>query len=362
MKLNKSYLFAGFAVLAITAWFWINSNNENTSSQNATQTTAETRTETPTVIVESRRASLHQNQLALYGRTEANRYVEVKAKTAGIVSHTPRTEGQKVNKGDILCKQNIDARQALVDQAKANLKSVEFDQKSTQILVDKGYRSEIQLTNIAARIDAAIAGVKQAEIELDNVNMYAPFSGIFDSQIAEVGDFLSPGQACGSILEMHPLIVTTELTEKQVGEVKRGQTANIKLITGQTVSGKIRFIESSADAATRTFRTEIAVSNKDYALKGGVTADIVIPTGVILAQNVPSKILTLNNQGTVGIRYIDDYDTVQFAATQTIDEDETGIWVTGLPETTRIIVQGQDYVSVGTKVDARLNNFNTASR
>jgi len=108
MKLNKSYLFAGFAVLAITAWFWINSNNENTSSQNATQTTAETRTETPTVIVESRRASLHQNQLALYGRTEANRYVEVKAKTAGIVSHTPRTEGQKVNKGDILCKQNID--------------------------------------------------------------------------------------------------------------------------------------------------------------------------------------------------------------------------------------------------------------
>jgi len=163
-------------------------------------------------------------------------------------------------------------------------------------------------------------------------------------------------------LEMHPLIVTTELTEKQVGEVKRGQTANIKLITGQTVSGKIRFIESSADAATRTFRTEIAVSNKDYALKGGVTADIVIPTGVILAQNVPSKILTLNNQGTVGIRYIDDYDTVQFAATQTIDEDKTGIWVTGLPETTRIIVQGQDYVSVGTKVDARLNNFNTASR
>ena len=160
---------------------------------------------------------------------------------------------------------------------------------------------------------------------------------------------------------MNPLIVSVELTETQVGEMKIGQEAQINLVTGENVSGKIRFIEANANAATRTFRTEIEVPNADYKLKGGVTATVGIKAGTVKAQHVPSKILTLDSDGSLGVRYVDYANRVGFAVVKQIDEDSDGIWVTGLPDSTRIIVQGQDYVSVGTEVDPKTASFDRAT-
>ena len=360
MKINKSYLFAAGAFLAIALWFWYNSGREDNSPPPA-KPAIEQSTTIPTVVVEAREAEDHQNAFNLYGRTEANREVELKAKTAGLVVSTPVTEGRRIKTGTTICRQDVDARQANLDQALATLEARKLDYQSSKTLVDKGYRSSVQLKSLQAAVDGAQASVKQAEIELDNVNMRAPFSGVFDSQMAEVGDYLLPGQACGRLIEMNPLIVSIELTETQVGEIKIGQTAEVKLATGENVTGKIRFVEANANSATRTFRTEIQVPNTNYALKGGVTANVKIKSGTVKAQHVPSKILTLDSDGTLGVRYVNYDNRVGFAVVKQIDEDNDGIWVTGLPDSTRIIVQGQDYVSVGTEVDPQNASFDRAT-
>ena len=88
MKINKSYLFAASAFLAIALWFWYNSGRKDDSPPPA-KPAAEQSTTLPTVIVEAREAENHQNSFNLYGRTEANREVELKAKTAGLVTSTP---------------------------------------------------------------------------------------------------------------------------------------------------------------------------------------------------------------------------------------------------------------------------------
>ena len=356
MKINKSYVFAAGAFLAIALWFWYNSGREDKTPV-STPAASEQPVDLPTVVVEPREAEEHQNSFNLFGRTEANRTVDVKAETAGLVVSTPVVEGRRVKRGTTLCRQDIDARQANVSQARATLEARQFDMQSTQTLVEKGYRSAVQLKSLKAAVDGAEAALKGAEIELDNVNMRAPFSGIFDNRMAEVGDYLLPGQACGRLIEMNPLIVAIDLTEKQVGEVKVGQAAEIDLVTGQSVTGKVRFIEANANAATRTFRTEIQVPNADYALKGGVTATVRIKAGVVKAQHVPSKILTLDTDGTLGVRYVNYDNRVGFAVVNQIDEDKDGIWVTGLPDSTRIIVQGQDYVSVGSEVKTEAASY-----
>ncbi len=359
MKLSKSYIFAVAAIVVIVLWFWSNSKD---AANTAPAPKKVVEAVMPAVVIEPRTAEDHLGQIQLYGRTEANRVVEVKAETAGLVKSTPVKEGSFVRRGALLCRQDVDARRANLDQARANLEAREFDQQSTQTLVDKGYKSAIQLKSLQAAVDGARAAVKQAEIELDNVNMRAPFAGIFDSQMAEIGDYLGPGQACGKLIEMDPLIVVAQLSETQIGTIKLGDDADIILATGETLTGTIRFIESRANPSTRTFRAEIAVPNKALKLKGGVTATIRLGAGSVKAQHVPSKILSLNNAGTVGIRYLDYDDIVRFAVTKTIDEDMDGVWVTGLPDSTRIIVQGQDYVSEGTKVDPRRASSGTISQ
>ena len=350
MKINSSLIFAALAIIGIFFWFLFNSQ-DNDIAPNAPISAASKQAPLPTVVVQTITASLHEKYFTLYGRTEASREVSVKALTSGRVVSTPTPKGRKVAKGTLLCRQDVDARQANLAQAKAALKASEVDYNSAKVLVEKGFQSSVLLESQKAAIDGAQASVTQAEIELNNINIRAPFAGILDTQFAEVGDYLSPGQPCANIVQLSPLHVIINLTEAQLGKVKIGQSAQIKLATGQSVTGTIKFIDAKAQEATRTFRAELTVSNSDYAIRAGLTATARISAGEWEAQRIPSKILTLNEAGTLGVRYVDYDNRVVFAPVETIDEDPNGIWVTGLPERVSIIIEGQDFVANGAQVN-----------
>ncbi|CAM3675950.1 efflux RND transporter periplasmic adaptor subunit [Litorimonas haliclonae] len=362
MKLNKSFLIAGALLAFIIIWFIVNNLNEEPPAIGKTQAEiqSEAQTKIPAVQVKSIQAQEHENVLELYGQTESAREVTVKAQTSGLVVSVPAAEGRIVNKGALVCRQDVDARAAMVDQARANLKSIENDLRGARVLAEKGFQSETRVIGFEAQMDGARASLKQAEIELDNVNIRAPFQGVWEEQLAQVGDYLSPGQPCGLIVDLSPLKVIAQLTEKQVGLVSPGETAIIELATGETVEGKIDFIEAKSDTATRTFRAEILVPNEEYKLKAGVTATVRITAGKTTAQRIPSNILTLNDAGEVGVRYLDRSDVVRFAQVKVIDETPDGSWVTGLPDETRIIIEGQDYVAVGQTVEPNAN-YNQAA-
>jgi multidrug efflux system membrane fusion protein len=354
MKLNTSYLLAGAAILFVAAWFVIGSAGSDRDiyadvklREQATEATL------PTVVVRSVVSEMHDIRLTSYGRTLPNRRVDVKAKTPGSLVATPVREGARVERGDVICRQDIDARQAIVDQAKAQLAKADADLTATTALVDRGYRAPTALNGDRAAVDGARASLKQAEIELGNVVLRAPFSGIYEARMAEVGDYLSPGLPCAAIVELDPLKLEAELTETQVGQVDMGQTVNIRLATGETVSGTVSFIESVANPATRTFQMEMSIPNPDYTLKAGVSATLDLKIGEAMASLVPSGVMALDENGATGIRYVDAGNIVRFAAIEQVDETQGGIWVMGLPPRSRIIIEGQDYVLVGSEVDPR---------
>jgi len=351
MRINPSYIIAGLAILLIGGWFVINTkgadNDIYDTSQSETQEIA-----LPSVVVRPVVAELHPIRLTTYGRTVANREVEVKARTAASVVSTPIAEGTYVARGTVICRQDVDARQAVVDQAKAAVTKAEIDLNATRTLVEKGFRSSTQIPTEEAALNSARAQLSQAEIELGNIIMRAPFSGIFERQIAEVGDYLAPGQPCGLIVELNPLLIEAELTETQIGAITMGQEIEVNLASGETVTAKVSYIEARANPATRTFGMEARVPNPDRKLRVGVSATLSLLLDEADATLVPSGILALNENGTTGVRYLDDDNRVRFAAIQTLDETPAGLWVTGLPTSTRIIVEGQDFVSEGTQVEA----------
>ncbi|MEM9600534.1 MAG: efflux RND transporter periplasmic adaptor subunit [Pseudomonadota bacterium] len=352
MKLKAPYLIAAGIAIAFLAWFAINSAGDDQNIYADVEArNQEAPPRLPTVVVRNVTAEVHPIRLIAYGRTEANRMVDVKAKTAASLIATPVAEGSRVTRGQIICRQDTDARQALVDQAQARLDQAEADFAATTTLVEKGFRSATAIKADKAAVDGARASLKQAQIELSNIVLRAPFDGIYEMRMAEVGDYLAPGQPCARIVELDPLKLDVELTETQVGSITMGQRVDIRLATGQTGTGKVAFVESVANPATRTFGMEVSVPNDDGALKAGVSATIGMTIGETTASLVPSGILALNDDGVTGVRYLDRSDRVQFAAITQVDETREGIWVTGLPTSTRIIVEGQDYVSVGTEVE-----------
>lgn len=350
MSIKPSYLIAIAISIVIVLWFAFGGRSEKPAPQNEPEQIQD-QADIPKVAVSHLFAQMHENFLVLHGQSEAIREVSLKAETSGLVIKTPVKEGRYVKRGTLVCQQEIDARAAQLEQAKANLRARELEYQAAQKLVDKGFRSPTQAAAALAAYDSAKAVVKSAEIELGNVNIRAPFSGIFERQIAQIGDYLSPGQPCGLLVDLDPLIVAGDVTEKQVGLVKVGQGVSVTMATGETLDGKVRLVETKANPATRTFRMEIEIPNPARKLKAGVTANIKLSAGKAMAHFIPAKIQTLDDEGRVGVRYVDDANTVHFSPITTIDEDEDGVWVTGLPDEVDIIVSGQDYVGEGTVVE-----------
>jgi multidrug efflux system membrane fusion protein len=81
-----------------------------------------------------------------------------------------------------------------------------------------------------------------------------------------------------------------------------------------------------------------------------VTAEMRIPGGEVLAYRVAPSLLTLDANGTLGIKTVNAQDQVEFHEIGIAHSEANGVWVTGLPEATEIIVIGQGYVSAGQTV------------
>jgi multidrug efflux system membrane fusion protein len=141
------------------------------------------------------------------------------------------------------------------------------------------------------------------------------------------------------------------IAEQEARFVKINDTGEGVLATGQRVAGRIRYVAPVADQSTRTFNVELEVQNPDGSLPAGVTAQMQLPGGMSMAQKISPALLTLDEDGNIGVKIVDEYDTVEFFEIELARSDPDGVWVSGLPETARVIVVGQGYVAAGQRVE-----------
>jgi multidrug efflux system membrane fusion protein len=355
MRWKPSYLFAAGIVAVIVVYFVIRalfSGGDKEAQAKTTEKAAATAARQADPLVQ---AVLAPEQIKPYaiimrGRTEAARVVIVRAETAGVVASVPAREGSFVRKGQVLCRLAVDARQAALDQARANQKSRELQRQASANLAEKGYRSQTQVLQDQANLDAASAAVRQAEVALAQVNVRAPFTGIFDHRDAEIGTYLAPGQPCGTMIELDPLLIVGDVAETEIGKIRIGAPATATLVSGQRVSGHVRYVARDADPQTRTYRVEIQARNPASAARSGLSAEVSLSSGAGPAHLVPETALVLDSAGRQGVRYIVEGNRVAFAPVTVMDETPQGIWVSGLRGPIRLITVGQSYVSEGEKV------------
>ena len=353
--ISESYIWAGIIVIIVFLWM-VSGQIGSDSAQSSVETDASGGPEEQIVSVRGAQLNArdHIQTILIRGRTEASRLVIVRAETVGRVISVPAEKGSLVKAGDVMCELSIDAREAQLAQARAAMRQRELEFQAAKQLRSKGHRSETQEAAAEAAFNAAEAAVKEIEVELDHTKIRAPFDGLLDQRPVEVGDFMQKGDACGTLIDQQPFLVTGQLSEAEVALVELGTKAEAVLVSGERHSGVISFIASSADPNTRTFRVELEVANENLTLRDGITAQIQIPTVAVRAHQVLPSSLVLNDAGQLGIRTAGTDDRVEFHTVSILADDPTGVWVTGLPETVTVIVVGQEYVSEGQKIKLTL--------
>jgi multidrug efflux system membrane fusion protein len=183
-------------------------------------------------------------------------------------------------------------------------------------------------------------------VELNRTEVKSPFSGYIES-IVKPGNFIERGQVCATIIQLDPIIFVAEVPEISIAKVKVGQNVDINLITGQKVSGILSFVSKSASSATKTFRVEVEIQNKDGLIRDGLTADLIIKTDKVKAHKISPSILILDDDGKLGVRITNTENIVEFYEIEIVQDSPEGLRATGIPEGSNIIIQGQGFVEEG---------------
>jgi multidrug efflux system membrane fusion protein len=296
----------------------------------------------------------HSRKLLLSGRTEADRRVTVTARTGGVLTELKVKRGAVVKEGDVIAVLSDDARAAQVAQAEALVTQRRAELDAKRKLIATGAMPRLDLVNLEAMLKTAEAGLAAAQAELERGVVRAPWSGVVNDVPVEVGQaaFSFAGREIATIVGLDPMLAVVEVAERKLAGIKVGDTAAVKLVTGEVATGKVRFVAKTASQTTRTYRVEIALPNADGAIPDGITAEVSVPLAPVSATRVPRSALTIASNGDIGVRSVGADGVVAFIAVGIVQDEQTIMWVSGIADGTRVIVQGQDFVREGQKVEA----------
>ncbi len=349
--MNKSIITA--LILAVLAVGWILSGQFGANDANG-EDTAGTETQAAAAPMKVRVADLKAiarvDTVDVTGRTEASRKVQLRSETEGQVIELYVRRGEEIAAGTPIAKLRLDERPAKLAEARATLKQREIEYKAASQLNERGFRSETEKAAALARLDAARAVVEQIQIDIARTTFEAPFDGIIGAEHVELGDYVRVGDVAATVVDLDPILVVGQVSERQVGKVTVGMPGTIRLIDGSERDGIVRYVSAVADPATRTYRIELEVANDDRTIRDGLTAEIEVPVNSGMAHFVTPSTLTLNDEGIVGVKTVNAEDVVVFNPVDIIADEPDGVWLGGLPENIRLITVGQEFVIDGEKV------------
>ena len=295
----------------------------------------------------------HSRKLVLSGRTEADRKVMVTSRASGVITELKVRRGSVVKAGDVIAVLSDEAREAQVEQARALATQRKTEIEAKRKLIESGALPKLDLVNLESQQKAADAALSAAEAERERGVVRAPFAGVVSDVPVEVGQatFSMTGREIAQIVALDPMLAVVEAPERKLAGIKVGDAADIRLVTGETVTGRIRYAAKSASPTTRTYRIEVQVENATGIIPDGITAEVVIKMAAVPATRVPRSALIFSASGDLGVRVVDAHDNVTFVPVTIMEDGQSFMWVGGVADGARVIVQGQDFVREGLRVE-----------
>lgn len=298
----------------------------------------------------------HARAIRLSGQTEADKRATLATRAAGIIAELPVKQGDHIKQGDLILMLDAEEKAAAVDTAKAVLDQRKAEWEAAQKLTKTGSVAKLQADSAWSNYQTALSQQQAAEAELARNQVKAPFDGVVDRVKVELGSSVMQGAEIATILSLDPILAKGEISERDLRYIKIGDEAEVQLVNGDVVKGKLRYVSRDATAQTRTFPVEIAIPNPDGTIPAGMTAEITIRAKPVDAVMLPRSVVTLGENGDLGIRAVDAASKVVFFPIDLVDDTQKGLLLGGIPADARIIVAGQDLVREGDEVQAQPAN------
>ena len=246
------------------------------------------------------------NWIEFPGRFEAAASVEVRAQVAGALQSVNFTDGQEVEKGDLLF--TIDPRsfeaalraaEAAVKGGQTRLDLAEADQARATELRTTGNVAEATLQarqqaflEAQANLDASKAQVETARINLDYTRITAPISGRIGRKLVTEGNLIAAGSSgtlLTTIVAFDPVDFYFDVDENNFLTYQRSRGGNARADGDRTVflkttdeseftrEGTLDFLDNTIDASTGTIRVRARLPNEEGTITPGQFGRVLLP-------------------------------------------------------------------------------------
>jgi multidrug efflux system membrane fusion protein len=237
------------------------------------------------------------------GTVQATFTVGIHSQIDGKLRDVLFTEGQRVNKGDLLAK--IDPRlfQAALDQATAKkaqdvatLAGLEKDLVRFNTLGAKGFDTQQNIDNQQAKVGttkaliaADDAAIETAQTQLDYTDIRAPSDGRMGVRYVDPGNLVrasDPG-SIATLVQTQPTAVIFTLPAHTLDDVRTAQTrGSVQVVAFNQDNqrmlgvGTLATIDNVIDQATASYRIKATFANEDEKLWPGqfVNARLLVDT------------------------------------------------------------------------------------
>ncbi|WP_026986495.1 efflux RND transporter periplasmic adaptor subunit [Fodinicurvata fenggangensis] len=349
--MNRSYLLAAGIALAAATWIAVGTILQGTEEREPEKEAAaiSQSTEVQRVQVRTQMARPYVEEVRTTGHSEANRTVNLRVEQSGPVEDLPVSKGNLVEEGETILRIAEQDLGASLTEARARAAQRRMEYQASESLKNQGFRAETQFAEARAAYDQALAAERRAEIQIEQLTLEAPFDGVLETRDVEQGDYVDLGQEVAQVIDLDPVIIVAMLNEQQRPGLLTGGPGTARLPDGRELDGRIRYLASSANQDTRSFRVELEVENPEHSIPAGITAELFLPRRTVNAHRISPAILTLTDEGLLGVRAVEDGKVV-FHEVEIAQQDSDGAWITGLPEEVTLITVGQEFVRDGQEV------------
>ena len=283
----KLWLIPLMAVLAFgvfkgTELFWNNNNDEQPERVHTVQLAEVTRVNTESI-------------LSLTGTVEAWEEAVISPKVAGRVNRVAVENGVGVASGQQLVLLDDEDYSNAVTITRTELKKAEASLNNAQVNYERISElhqaaaiskkdledMEIALTMAEAEMEAAAAGLANAERTLRDTAVTSPISGVVANRSVTTGQVVSPGMPLMSVLNISSVYIVVNIEQNQLSSIKPGLKAKVAVdgYDDKMFDGVVEIINPAANRAARVFETKVKVNNQDRLLKPGMFARVEINTG-----------------------------------------------------------------------------------
>jgi multidrug efflux system membrane fusion protein len=305
------------------------------------------------------------------GRFEALASVEVRARVSGFIDKIHFKDGQLVAVGDLLF--TIDKRpfEIAVESAAAEVARARAGVELAEIQVTRGssligsrtiteqeFDTRKAALNVTrAQVQAAEAGFKNADLNLQWTEVRAPLAGRISDRKVDAGNLVAGGQTgatlLATIVSLDPIHFIFDVSESDhlryarlnlSGARARDQVSPVRIRLADeaewTRTGKVDFIDNQLSPRSGTIRVRALVDNKDQLLTPGVFGRLQLFGGEFDALLIPDAAI-VSDQARKAVFVVDAENTV-LVKPVTLGQLVDGLRVVreGLAPTDRVVLDG----------------------